>query len=104
MTAAAIVRAVVAAGVRIRICGDNLVLSARAKPDAQLVEDLKSAKAEVVASLRGLACWDDDDWNALYDERAGIMEFDGGLTRSEAAARAREETDQLRLLVRSDDD
>jgi hypothetical protein len=28
--------------------------------------------------------WSDEDWRALYDERAGISEFDGGLPRSEA--------------------
>jgi len=40
--------------------------------------------------------WSDEDWQALYDERAGIMEFDGGLSRDEAEARAAEEIRHLR--------
>lgn len=32
----------------------------------------------------------DDDTRALFAERAGIMEFDGGLPRAEAERRARE--------------
>jgi len=101
MTAAAIVRSAVTAGIRIRIDGDNLVLSAKTKPDAEIVRDLSSAKAEVIAYLRALALWAEDDWNALYDERAGIMEFDGGLPRAEAEAHAEKEVDLLRGLVRS---
>jgi len=33
-----------------------------------------------------------EDYKAFYDERAGIMEFDGGLTREKAEAKALEET------------
>jgi hypothetical protein len=29
-----------------------------------------------------------DDWQAFFDERAGITEFDGGLSRAEAEAQA----------------
>ena len=101
MTAAAILREVAAAGIRVRIDGDNLVLSALRRPDAGLVEGLRSAKDEVVAYLRGLALWTEEDWNALYDERAGTMEFDGGLSRGEAEANARKEVDLLRYTVRS---
>ena len=44
-----------------------------------------------MAYLRDLAAWTEEDWQALFDERAGIMEFDGGLPRAEAeAARPRE--------------
>jgi hypothetical protein len=32
--------------------------------------------------------WDAEDWRAWYDERAGILEFDAGLPRPEAEARA----------------
>ena len=34
--------------------------------------------------------WDAGDWRAWYDERAAILEFDAGLPRSEAEARAYE--------------
>jgi len=32
--------------------------------------------------------WDAEDWGAFFDERAGIAEHDGGLSRAEAEARA----------------
>jgi hypothetical protein len=35
----------------------------------------------------------------LFDERAGIMEFDGGLSRAEAEEEARREMEVLRRLV-----
>ena len=103
MNAAAIVRSVLAAGIRIRVHGDNMVLSAPQRPDVQLVDDLRSAKSEVLQYLRDLVLWTEDDWNALYDERAGIMEFDGGIPRAEAEARAVEEVSLMRSLVRSGD-
>jgi hypothetical protein len=33
-----------------------------------------------------------EDWQAYFDERAGIREFDGGLPRAEAELRAFEDT------------
>ncbi|MCB1502948.1 MAG: hypothetical protein KDK07_24750 [Bauldia sp.] len=103
MTAAAVVRSAIAAGVVLRVKGEALALSADSQPDEQLLRELRSEKPAIVAYLRGLALWDDDDWNALCDERAGIMEFDGGLPRAEAEVRARAEVDQLRSEVRSGD-
>ena len=48
-----------------------------------------AAKAEVVVLLRPAAYgWSAEDWRAYFDERAGIAEFEGGLTRVEAEARA----------------
>jgi hypothetical protein len=32
--------------------------------------------------------WSAEDWLAFFDERAGIAEFDGGVPRQEAEARA----------------
>jgi hypothetical protein len=32
--------------------------------------------------------WDESDWRAWREERAGIAEYDGGLTRAEAEAQA----------------
>jgi hypothetical protein len=32
--------------------------------------------------------WDAEDWRVFYDERAGIAEYDGGLSRPDAEARA----------------
>ncbi len=103
MSTAALVRVAVAAGVILRVKDDRLVLSSDTTPDEGLLHQIRTAKPAIVAYLRGLARWGEDDWNAFHDERAGIMEFDGGLTRAEAEARAHEETDQLRSLVRSHD-
>jgi hypothetical protein len=50
---------------------------------------LSRHKAEVVALLRpGRNGWLAEDWRAFFDERAGIVEFDGGLPRAEAEAHA----------------
>jgi hypothetical protein len=103
MTAAAVVRNAIAAGVVLRVRGEALVLSAGSPPDENLLRELRSEKPAIVAYLRDLAHWDEDDWNALCDERAGIMEFDGGRPRQDAEAGAREEVDRLRSLVRSSD-
>ena len=102
MTVAALVRLAVDAGVILRVKDDRLVLSSDTPPDEGFLHQLRSAKPAIVAYLRGLACWGEEDWSALHDERAGIMEFDGGLTRPEAEARAREEVHLLHSLVRLD--
>ncbi len=44
--------------------------------------------ASVAAPEPDFAHWDEDCWRGFYDERAGIAEFDGGLPRPEAEARA----------------
>ena len=99
MNAAALINAAVAAGVTMKVDGARLVLSAPERPEDQLLEQLRREKPAIVAYLRGLAAWTDDDWQALFDERAGIMEFDGGLPRGEAEERAADEVRQLRSLV-----
>ena len=45
--------------------------------------------ASIVALLRpSNDGWSAEDWQAFFDERAGIAEFDGGLPRLKAEARA----------------
>ncbi len=39
--------------------------------------------------------FDAEDWQAAFDERAGVLEFDGGFPRHEAERRAREEITAL---------
>lgn len=46
--------------------------------------------------MTGRADWTDEDWNALFHERAGIIEFDGGLPRARAEAIARGEVKRMR--------
>jgi hypothetical protein len=40
--------------------------------------------------------WDEGDWQAAFDERAAILEFDEGLHRAEAARLARQQIDHQR--------
>jgi hypothetical protein len=78
-----------AAGVRIGIDGDALTLDAEAAPPSAVLDLLARHKAQVIALLRpGGDGWSGEDWRAFFDERAGIAEFDGGLPRDQAEARA----------------
>jgi hypothetical protein len=87
MSAVEALKAARAAGVRLRVDGDDLVLKGSASPP--LLDLLKRYKAEIMALLRPAGDgWSAEDWRVFYDERAGIAEFDGGLPRAEAEARA----------------
>ena len=60
-----------------------------APPPAAVLDLLSRHKAGIVALLRtGSDGWSAEDWRAFFDERAGIAEFDGGLPRAQAEARA----------------
>lgn len=77
------------AGVRIGVDNDALTLDADAAPDAAVLYLLSRHKAGVIALLRtGNDGWSGEVWRALFDERAGIAEFGGGLARQDAEARA----------------
>lgn len=77
------------AGVRIGVDGDALTLDADAAPPPAVLDLLSRHKAEVISLLRtGNDGWSGEDWRAFFDERAGIAEFDGGLPREQAEARA----------------
>ncbi len=78
-----------AAGVTIGIDGGDLVLEAAVAPPASVIELLARNKEAIVALLRpGGDGWSAEDWRAYYDEWAAILEFDGGLPRPGAGARA----------------
>ncbi len=82
MNALNLIQEVTQAGVTMTLEGGDLVLSgARPLPD-DLVEQLRRHKPEVVATLNRPI-----DPEAL-EERAAIMEFDGGLSREEVEAMA----------------
>jgi hypothetical protein len=50
---------------------------------------LSDYKAEILRLLRpSLEAWSAEDWRAFFDERAAIAEFEAGLPRPEAEARA----------------
>ncbi len=99
MTAATAIASAVAAGITIKVDGTRLVLSAPERPDDHLLEGLLREKPAIMAYLREVAAWTEEDWQALFDERAGIMEYDGGLRREEAEKQAKEETEALRKIV-----
>lgn len=89
MSASQALKAARDAGVRIGVDCDALTLDADAAPSAAVLDLLLRHKAGVVALLRtGSDGWSGQDWRALFDERAAIAEFDGGLPRASAEARA----------------
>jgi hypothetical protein len=89
MSAFQALKAVRNAGVQIGVDGDALTLDAEAAPPAAVLDLLCRHKAGVVALLRtGSYGWSGEDWRASFDERAAIAEFDGGLSRASAEARA----------------
>jgi hypothetical protein len=89
MSGAAILRAARVAGLDLRVDGDGLVLQALAPPPPEILDALARYKQEIIGLLRpGRDGWSAEDWQAYFDERAGIAEFDGGLPRPEAEARA----------------
>jgi hypothetical protein len=89
MSAVQALKAARDAGVRIGVDGDALTLNASVAPPAAVLDLLSRHKAGVLALLRtGNDGWSGEDWRALFDERAANAEFDGGLPRSSAEARA----------------
>lgn len=46
--------------------------------------------------LQNDVAWDEEDWQAAFDERAAILEYDAGMTRGAAEAMARREIDAQR--------
>ena len=76
-----------AAGVRIRLDGDELDLSAENEPPETVLELLHRHKTELLRLLApSRDGWRPEDWQAFFEERAAICEFDGGLPRPEAEA------------------
>jgi hypothetical protein len=89
MSAVEALEAARAAGIALALDGDDLALSAASSPPAAMLDALSRHKAEIVALLRpGRDGWSGEDLLAFFDERAGIAEFDAGLPRAKAEARA----------------
>ena len=89
MSAAEALRAARAAGIELGLDGDDLLLEASTPPDTAILDLLSNHKAGVVALLRpDRDGWSAEDWQVFFDERAGIAEFDSGLPRPQAEARA----------------
>jgi hypothetical protein len=89
MKAIGAVEAARAAGIVLAVDGEDLVLEAASTPPAAVLDALSQQKAEIVALLRpGRVGWSSEDWQVFFDERTGIAEFDGGLSRPQADAQA----------------
>ncbi len=89
MSAINALKAALSIGIVVQADGDDLVLTASAAPPAVILDDLKRHKSEIVAILRpadrGPSA---EDWLALFDERAGVLEFDSGQPRELAELQA----------------
>ena len=89
MSAADAIKTARAAGIDLGIDGDDLVLNATVPPPPAVLDLLSRHKVAIVTLLRPAKDgWSADDWRVFFDERAGIAEFDGGLPRDQAEARA----------------
>jgi hypothetical protein len=86
MSAAEALKAARAAGIKLAIDGDDLVLEASASPPPAVIDRLAGYKTEIVAMLRPRRSA--EDWLLFFEERAAIAEFDAGLSRAEAEAQA----------------
>jgi hypothetical protein len=76
-------------GLRVGSEGDTLTLEAAAAPPQDVLDLLVRHKADILALLRPAEDgWMAEDWQVFFDERAAVAEFDSGLPRAEAEARA----------------
>ena len=81
-------------GVTITVDDTNLCLEADQPPPPDLLHDLRRYKPAILQELSGeprASDWDVDAWRTYSDERAGIGEFDGELSRVDAEAQAFED-------------
>ncbi len=85
MSAVSALKAARAAGLTLSIEGEHLILEAPSAPPTDVLQAVSRHKAEILKLLRyDAANWSVTDWQALFDERAGIAEYDGGLSRLDA--------------------
>ncbi len=85
MSAAESIRTAEASGIRLGVEGVDLILDADLEPPVDVVNAIRRHKAEIIELLAPPGDrWTAEDWRALFDERAGIAEFDGGQTRADA--------------------
>ena len=81
------------AGVHVTVDGGDLVLDADAPPPLSILNALRRHKAEITTLLSSDdETWDAADCRAFFEERAAILQYDGGLDRAEAERQAFETT------------
>jgi len=84
----AILSAVHGAGGIIRAVEGKLKISALEPLPENLMNEIKNAKPELLAIFATIPPGLESSWQELFEERAAIMEFDGGLSRKEAEKEA----------------
>ena len=78
-------------GVALSLEGDRIIADG---PDSVLTDETIDAIRQLKPQIRQLLQseqakdWDQSDWKAFYDERAGILEYNHGLSREAAERRA----------------
>ena len=91
MTAPVLVHHLQQHGVALSLDGDRIIADG---PDSVLTDETIDAIRQLKPQIRHLLQsqqangWDSSDWKAFFDERAGILEYDHGLSRQAAEARA----------------
>jgi hypothetical protein len=89
MNASEALNAVRAAGVNIKVDGDDLVLEAAAPPPSAVLDALSYHKVSILALLRSVTIGGSaENWRALFQERTNAFQRDGGLRRDLAQANA----------------
>ncbi len=92
MNATETLKAALTAGICVATDAGDLVLDAEAPPPAPLLDTLKHHKQAIVALLNSCPNgWSGEDCLMFFEERAAILEFDGGFSRRDAEIRALEE-------------
>lgn len=86
MTAIAIIKRIREVGGDLSFAGDRLKLSVPRRYTDTLVVEARANKDAICRELKDETggSWDGDDYLALYEERIGIIENDGGKSRTDA--------------------
>jgi len=88
MNAVDALKAAQAAGIQVSIDDDDLILEAPAPPPQNVLTLLAHHKAGILTLLYSAEDWSLSNWRTLFGERAGHFEFDCGMSRTAAEARA----------------
>jgi hypothetical protein len=87
-----LVEDIAAIGATIEVAKDRIVLRAGGTAiPRDLISRIRLAKAELLETLAARPAnheWAAEEWQAFFDERASVAEFDGGLSRTSAEAHA----------------
>ena len=86
-------------GIEVLLAHGGLRLVARLEPAQQIIDALIAHKPAIIALLTPDASgWTGEDYEMFYEERAAILEYEHGVPRHEAEARAREQMTAERNL------